>query len=79
MKRYNLQLNDAAAAMLQDIMRKTDAPSMAAVLRDAIVLYSWALEQVMKGNTIVSISETNERQELVSTTLKTAPKIKARI
>lgn len=60
MKRYNLQLNDAAAAMLQDIMRKTDAPSMAAVLRDAIVLYSWALEQVIKGNTIVSLSQRDQ-------------------
>ena len=74
MKRYNLQLNDAAADMLQDIMRMTEAPSMAAVLRDALVLYHWALEQVTKGNIIVSVSKDGNRQEIISSLLKTASK-----
>lgn len=75
MKKYNLQLNDAAAEMLQNIKDVTNAPSKAAVLRDALVLFSWALEQVAKGNTIVSISKTGEQQSLLSTALEMGAKV----
>jgi len=64
MKAYHLQVSDTLASRIDHICELTDAASQAAVLRDAICIYSWLLGQLESGKTVIAVGDDESHSEL---------------
>ena len=64
MKRINLEFSQSAMERLDSLKKVTEASSNAEVIRNALRLYAWVMEQKAVNKRFATISESNEVREV---------------
>ena len=55
MKQFHLRISESFTDKLNELKELTGAPSQAAVLRDAVCVYTWLLHHISEGHEVVAI------------------------